>query len=174
MGKISFTKLTPGKYPEDKMVTINEQEVSVKQYLPIEEKLLLIQRVLDAVLDTTGFLNPVKLEIYFQIEILKAYTNINFTEKQLEDIPKVYDKLELNGVLDTVIKSIPETEYSYLQQACDECAMHVINYTSSFVGSVKALLQDYKTTDINIKETMQEINNPEAVGLLQDILTKLG
>jgi hypothetical protein len=30
--------------------------------------------------------------------MLRAYTNISFTEKQLEDIPKLYDAITMNHI----------------------------------------------------------------------------
>ena len=64
-----------------KKVVFNEQEFEVKQYLPINEKLTLISNVLNNAHDENNFSNPVKVEVFTALEIMYAYTNINFTEK---------------------------------------------------------------------------------------------
>jgi hypothetical protein len=42
--------------------------------------------------------------------MLKTYTNISFTEKQLENIPKLYDLITLNHIWDEIKKYIPIIE----------------------------------------------------------------
>ena len=45
------------------------------------------------------------------IEIIDNYTNISFTEKQKEDVPKLYDAIYSSGLKDAVMKAIPEAEW---------------------------------------------------------------
>ena len=88
MARVSFTKLGLTKNQEVKIVNWNEQDIEVKQYLPINEKLTLISNVLNNAHDENNFSNPVKVEVFTALEIMYAYTNINFTEKQKRKISK--------------------------------------------------------------------------------------
>ena len=87
----TYLKLGLKKKDETKTITINGQEVTVKQYLPIEDKIKIIENVLRNSADDNNFANPVKVEVYFNLELIYNYTNISFTEKQKEDATKIYD-----------------------------------------------------------------------------------
>jgi hypothetical protein len=61
MAKLSFTKLGLKPNNEIKTINFNEQTIEVKQYLPVEDKLGLIGRVLELSHDQNNFSNPVKV-----------------------------------------------------------------------------------------------------------------
>ena len=103
MAKVAFTKLGLKKKDEVKTVNINNNVIEVKQYLPINEKLELIGRVLNQAADDNNFSNPVKLEVFTALEIVFTYTNISFTDKQKEDLIKLYDILESNNIFNLII-----------------------------------------------------------------------
>jgi len=77
----------------------------------------LISELLSYTIDSTGAYNPMRLEIWFKVLLIRYYTNINITDKQLENISKVFDALELNHVYDSVIKAIPTREHELLWDA---------------------------------------------------------
>ena len=69
MAKVSFTKLNKIKSIPAKTITIADAEVVVTQYLPLEEKLNLIQSVIEQSGNgEEGFYNIVK---YVHIMLLK-------------------------------------------------------------------------------------------------------
>ena len=84
MAKVSFTKLGLKKNEEVKTIKFNDIEIEVKQYLPANDKLALIGNVINNS-HSTNFANPVLIEVMGSLEIIYAYTNINFTDKQKED-----------------------------------------------------------------------------------------
>ena len=86
MAKVTFSKLGLSKNTEVKEIEWNDQKIEVKQYLPIEEKINLVGKILNESVDDNGYYNPIRLNIYTNMEIIIAYTNISFTEKQKEDI----------------------------------------------------------------------------------------
>jgi hypothetical protein len=57
-----------------------------------------------------NYSNPVKIEVFKNLEIIFAYTNLSFTDKQKEDLPKLYDMLVSSGVLNKIIENIPNEE----------------------------------------------------------------
>ena len=174
MAKVSLNSITPIKKVDSVKIKIGEQEIEVLQYLPINDKLALAERVLNMTLDDTGFLNPVRLEVYTYLEIIRTYTNISITDKMMENAPKTYDLLEMNNILISIVNAIPEEEYNALIGMIEDSAEHTVKYLTSFVGMMKTVSQDYDATKINVDEIMNTLDNPEKIGLVKDILDKIG
>lgn len=174
MAKVSLNSITPIKKVDSVKIKIGEQEVEVLQYLPINDKLALAERVLNMTLDDTGFLNPVRLEVYTYLEIIRTYTNISITDKMMENAPKTYDLLEMNNILVSIVNAIPEEEYNALIGMIEDSAEHTVKYLTSFVGMMKTVSQDYDATKMNVDEIMNTLDNPEKIGLVKDILDKIG
>jgi hypothetical protein len=174
MAKISFTKLSLKRKNEVKTITINNNQIEIKQYLPVNEKLDLIARVINGAHDQNNFPNPIKIEVIGTLEMIMAYTNISFTEKQKEDIPKLYDLLEENGVIKDIISQIPEDEYNFIIDGINKTVDAVYAYNNSVLGILESVSQDYSNLDFDIEKIQQAISNPENLELLKDVLTKLG
>lgn len=174
MAKVSLKAITPIKKVDPRIINIGEQEVEVIQYLPVNDKLALVERVLNLTIDDTGFLNPVRLEVYAILEIVKTYTNISITDKMMENAPGTYDLLMINEVLDHVIAAIPEDEYDAIFDAIEDCAEHTVKYLNSFVGMMKTVTNDYDATKMNVDEIMKTLDQPDKIGLVKDILDKIG
>lgn len=174
MAKIGFTKLSLKRKNEVKTITINNNQIEIKQYLPVNEKLDLIARVINGAHDQNNFPNPIKIEVIGTLEMIMAYTNISFTEKQKEDIPKLYDLLEENGIIKDIISQIPEDEYNFIIDGINKTVDAVYAYNNSVLGILESVSQDYSNLDFDIEKIQQAISNPENLELLKDILTKLG
>lgn len=174
MAKIGFTKLSLKRKNEVKTITINNNQIEVKQYLPVNEKLDLISRVVNGAHDQNNFPNPIKIEVIGTLEIIMAYTNISFTEKQKEDIPKLYDLLEENGVIEDIVSQIPEEEYNFIIDGIDKTVDAVYTYNNSVLGILEAVSQDYSNLEFDIQKLQNDIANPENLKLVKEVLTKLG
>lgn len=174
MAKIGFTKLSLKRKNEVKTITINNNQIEIKQYLPVNEKLDLIARVINGAHDQNNFSNPIKIEVIGTLEMIMAYTNISFTEKQKEDIPKLYDLLEENGIIKDIISQIPEDEYNFIIDGINKTVDAVYAYNNSVLGILESVSQDYSNLDFDIEKIQQAISNPENLELLKDVLTKLG
>ena len=174
MAKVSFTKLGLKKKEEIKNITINDQVIEVKQYLPISDKINIITNVIENSADDNNFANPVKVEVFANLEIMYAYTNISFTDKQKEDPTKLYDLLEENGVIAEVIAAIPETEYALLLGWIDETIEAFYTYRNSVMGIMEQISADYSNLSLDATEIQQKLADPQNLELLKDIMTKLG
>ena len=174
MPKIGFTKL--GLKPNNEVQTIefNEQMIEVKQYLPVEEKLELITNVLELSHDSNNFSNPVKVSVYTTLEIIEKYTNVNFTEKQKENSTKLYDLLIGNGFAAAVIKAIPEPEYDEILTGIKQTIKSVYKYQNSVLGILENVSQDYSNVKFDVNEIQKQLAETENIGLVKDIVTKLG
>ena len=174
MAKISFTKLGLKVNQEIKIITFNEQTIEVKQYLPVNDKLELISRVINASADENNFANPVKISVFTSLEIIYAYTNINFTDKQKEDIIKLYDMLMSSGLIAEVVKAIPEAEYQEIICGIGDSIEAVYNYRNSVMGILDNIRADYSAMDLDSSNIANRLNNPEYMALLRDVLDRLG
>lgn len=174
MAKIGFTKLSLKRKNEVKTITINNNQIEIKQYLPVNEKLDLIARVINGAHDQNNFPNPIKIEVIGTLEMIMAYTNISFTEKQKEDVPKLYDLLEENGVIKDIISQIPEDEYNFIIDGINKTVDAVYAYNNSILGILESVSKDYSNLDFDAKKIQQAISDPENLELLKEVLTKLG
>ena len=174
MAKVSLSAITPIKKVDSVHIMIGENDIEVIQYLPISDKLALVERVMNATVDDTGFFNPARMEVYMSLEIIRTYTNISLTDKMMENAPKTYDLLMINGVLDAVIAAIPEDEFNNVFDTVDECAQHAVNYMNSFAGTMKLITENYDATKLNVESIMDSLNDPEKIGMVKDILDKIG
>lgn len=174
MAKIGFTKLSLKRKNEVKTITINNNQIEIKQYLPINEKLDLIARVINGAHDQNNFPNPIKIEVIGTLEMIMAYTNISFTEKQKEDIPKLYDLLEENGIIKDIISQIPEDEYNFIIDGINKTVDAVYAYNNSVLGILEAVSKDYSNLDFDATQIQKKMADPENIKLVRDVLTKLG
>ena len=175
MAKVAFTKLGLKRKDEVKTVNINNNVIEVKQYLPINDKLALISRVINLSHDTSNnFANPVQVEVIGTIEIIMAYTNLSFTEKQKEDYAKLYDLLEENGITKDLISAIPEDEYAFLIDGINESIEAVYKYQNSLLGILDSVAQDYSNLEFDASKIQQELADPQNLELLKGIMSRLG
>lgn len=175
MAKVAFTKLGLKRKDEVKTVNINNNIIEVKQYLPVNDKLALISRVINLSHDSSNnFANPVQVEVIGTIEIIAAYTNLSFTEKQKEDYAKLYDLLEENGITKDLISAIPEDEYTFLIDGINESIEAVYKYQNSVLGILDAVSQDYSNLDFDAAKIQQQLADPDNLELLKAVMTKLG
>lgn len=176
MAKISINKLKLNK--DYKKININwneEIDIEVKQYLPVNEKLELISHIVNMAHDEQyNFCNPVKLEVYASLYILKYYTNINFTEKQLEDADKTYDLLNYNEVIDKVVAGIPKKEYQELMNGIEQTIKSIYEYQNSVLGILDTIGEDYSNLNYDVEKIQKEIADPDNMKFLKEVLTKLG
>ena len=174
MAKIPFSKLKLTKKDDVNTIIINDNNVEVKQYLPVADKLNIITNVLQLSADDNNFANPVKVEVFLNLEIMYAYTNLTFTEKQKEDPTKLYDLLEQNGVIAAVAQAIPETEYNLLLDWTQETIDSFYKYRNSIMGILDQVSADYKDLDFNATEIQKKVADPQNLELLKGVMTKLG
>ena len=133
MAKVSFASLKLKVKDEVKKININDKEIEVKQYLPATDKYDLIMISLQQSKEN-GIYNDFKLDMFLHLNLVFMYTNLSFTDKQREDLPGLYDILETNGIIDLVVKNIPEEELSNIYAAISEIKDSLVAYENSFAG----------------------------------------
>ena len=174
MAKVSFTKLGLKKNEDVGILHINEQDIEVKQYLPINEKLELISSVINSAADENNFSNPVKENVFLTLEILYHYTNINFTDKQKEDPVKLYDLVVSSRLVNKVTDLIPEEELDEVINGVAQSVKAIYAYKNSALGILESISQDYSSLNLDATEIQKKLADPDNMALLKQVLTKLG
>jgi hypothetical protein len=105
--------------------------------------------------------------------MIKAYTNIVFTEKQLEDIPKLYDALILNDVWAFVEDKIPAIERQYIWDNILIMAEEITKYNNSILGVLKAISEDYSEMNLDASAIQEKFKDPETLPMVKQLLNGL-
>lgn len=175
MAKVAFSKLGIKKVNDKvKNITFNDIEIEVKQYLPIQDKLIIIGNAINNAADNNRFANPIKIDMYLALEIIMAYTDLSFTDKQKEDMPKLYDLFVSSGLLNEIYTAIPEAELSMLHRDSVRIAESMYNQMNSVYGIMENIANDYSEVGAQAEDIQKKIADPNNITLLKNVMSKLG
>ena len=119
----------------------NKTKIEVLKYLPIEDKNDLIHIALQNA-EEDGIYNDILLEMYFNLYIIYFYTNINFTDKQKEDPAKLYDQMQSNGLITSVIEAMDNDEYANLLTSLEVIRDANLTYKNTAGAVLQTIIQD--------------------------------
>ena len=168
MSNVSFSNL---KLSIDKTVNtidFNGTTIEVLKYLPIEDKKDLVQIAMQKSFED-GLYNDILLDVYFHLNIVYLYTNLNITAKQKEDEFKLFDKLDSSGLLDMIIGAMDPDEFEYLYNSLETSVQHHMQYKNSTAALLQSVIQDLPG---NAAAAAEIINNwnPEQFQAVQDMV----
>ena len=174
--KIGLTKLGLKKNTNLIPLEWGDQVIQIREYLPIEDKIGVIERIVNQSLDDNNFANPVRIMINTVLEVIFAYTtNINFTDKQKEDRLVLYDLLVSSGLWKAIENKLAEVgELNIIQNTVREVIDEIYKYKNSTLGILQAVSEDYSNLELNINKLQEEISNPENAKLLKNVIDKMG
>lgn len=132
---------------------------------------LVIQQVIDF---NNEFLNEFAFHMYMDLAIVFNYTNLSFTDKQKEDLYKLYDLLVGSGFIKELKKQVDCNQTDDLEVYTYETLNEYYKYHNSIYGIMDAMNQNYSNLSLDINELQDKISNPESLSLVKDILTKMG
>lgn len=170
MSKLAFNKLGLVKNTNISTINYNGQEIEIKQYLPVNDKLALIANVINNSGDDNNFANPMKISVYAVLEIIGTYTNISWTEKQKEDPCKLYDLLVANGLSSLILNAIPASELNEVLTGIEDTVDSFYKYRNSIFGILEAITQDYNNVNFDMTKIQEMLQDGNSVGLLKEIM----
>lgn len=174
MARIPFTKLKCKINTNEIPVQIGEETIAVKQYLPVQEKLELISKVImQAHEQDENYSNPVKAGVYRDLEVVFAYTNISFTDKQKEDLPKLYDMLYSSGIISEILKNIPENEYTEIVLGVKDSIEAIYKYQNSALGILDNIKSNYNQTEFDVEALQKALADLSNSPVVKEILPLL-
>lgn len=141
MSKVSYLNLKLKTDTSTETIDWNNNSIEIKQYLPIEEKYNLVMVTLQEAKESNIY-NPLKIDLFFHLNLVYMYTNINFTEKQKEDASKLYDNLMSSGLLAQIISKIPTEEYDMLYTYLENVKNDLDKYGQSFKAILDAIINE--------------------------------
>lgn len=137
----TFQSLNISTNTETKTFSINEQTVNVLQYLPIDQKYDLVTITLQNA-EEDGIYNPIVLDAYFHLYIVKMYTDIEFSEEEMFNALDAYDALVSQGVLAEILKLIPDEEYDMLHCALTDFMELKMKYLTTAAAMIQKIVND--------------------------------
>lgn len=173
MAKVAFSKLNLSIDKSVKEVEFNSQKIEVIQYLPFEDKLKLLETIINNSGDGNGFYSSPKVDLYIYLETIFAYANLNITDKQKENLPKLYDLFVSSGLGDLIIEAIPEDERDWIADQAYDTIDRIYEYRNSVYGILDAMATDYKDLDLDATKIQEKLANGENVEFLKEVMTKL-
>lgn len=124
-----------------KLVKIGDFEIEVSEYLPMRDKIDLVQIALQKA-EENGTYNDMKLDMYFNLYIIYMYTNLEFTDEEKEDEFTLYDELQSNDIIISVIGTMEEYEYDTLLEYLNVMKDTNMEYNLSAASLFKTFIQD--------------------------------
>ena len=118
MSDIEFKSLNLKRNDSIRVIKINDNEIEVKQYLPIEDKIDLVQIALQQAETDFGY-NAMLVDVYFYLYIVYFYSNIHFTDEEKAQPLELFDILSSNGVISAVAAAIPSEEFEDIKEYID-------------------------------------------------------
>ena len=179
MAKIPFSKLDikVGAEKVSKTYTNSKGEeinYEIIKYLPYEEKIELVSRIINLSIDENNYYNPMRIKLYLVLEVVYAYTNFSFTTKIKEDVCKLYDMLIQSGIFDEVLSVIGEDEWNSVKINVQDTIENIYKYRNSVLGILDSVATDYSNLQLDAQSIQQQLADPNNMELLKAVLTKLG
>ena len=156
---------------ENKEITYDGYTFNVRSWIPMEDKLALIGNIINASIDDNTFYNPARLHIFYVMNMVKEYTDIDFKEM---NIMYAYDLLDVSGLWDIIEKYIDENEINFIKQNIKETITNIYAYKNSVLGMIDAMNQKSEDLKIDGEALQKVIGNPENLTLVKQILDNLG
>lgn len=144
MTKVSYAGLKLKTDTTVKSFSYEDKRIEVLQYLPIKDKYDLIMVALQKSKEGDIY-NPIKLDMYFHLNIVYLYTNLYFTDKQKEDEEKIFDTLVSSGMLENIISNMAEDEFKDLWDKMNEYMESELKYSTTAAALIKNIITDLPT-----------------------------
>ena len=138
---VSFNELNLSLNNEVKTFSFNDKEIEVKQHLSTVNKNDLIQIALQKSYEN-GLYNEILSDVYFHLNIIYLYTNIDFTDEDRADELELYDKLNESNLIAQVLTNMNQDEYNSLVDIMNTEIRNRIKYNNSAAAVLQSFIQD--------------------------------
>lgn len=134
--------------------------IQVKKTIPSSDKIDLIQIALQKA-EEDGIYNQIKLDIYFHLNIIYLYTDLEIDLEDREDEMELYDILENNGIIAEVIAAIGEYEYESLKDYLIEIKNEKLRYENTAAAVLNRIVQDLPKNAAAAKEIVDSFDRDQ-------------
>ena len=134
--------------------------IQVKKTIPSSDKIDLIQIALQKA-EEDGIYNQIKLDIYFHLNIIYLYTDLEIDLEDREDEMELYDILENNDIINEVIAAIGEDEYENLKSYLFEIKNEKLRYENTAAAVLTRIVQDLPKNAAAAKEIVDSFDRDQ-------------
>ena len=161
------------EYPDAKVIEYKGKDIFIKQYLPASNKFELIKGCL--IVLNLGQLSYVPLigELLFDVELVRAYSNIIFEEEHNTNFFKTYDVLHELGIINLIIENIPAAEYEELLRLYEQSINYEIDRYHNFAMMTNQILTQLPDIVDKIGDEIDTFD-PTKFEQAMEILGKIG
>ena len=175
MAKVPFSKLDSKINSDIENISFlnskgEEVSIEVKYYLPVEEKMEMISKIINQSIDDNGFYNPMRVEIFKVLEMVQAYTNLSFTAKQKDNPFKLYDQLISSGLFFEIKETILPEELKEIEKTIIDTIDNIYKYKNSIMGIIDSISTDYSAVDMDLNAIQEKLADPNALNLIKEVL----
>ena len=170
MAKIPFSKLNVKINNEVSTLLWEGYEIEVKKYLPMDNKAEMVSNIINASADNNGYYNPLKVKVFFALEMLFNYTNLTFTAKMKEDPLKLYDIVISSGLFNKIISVIPESEWQDIHKTTWDTITNIYEYKNSIVGVMDVMANDYSNVNFDLNAIQEKLTNANDLAVLKELV----
>lgn len=142
------------------------KEIQVAKHLSTSDKYDLIMITLQKSLDKNIY-NPLKLDVFFDLNIIYLYTNIVFDAEERADEAALYDALKQSGLIDAVKAKINTEELEALRDYVSALVDIMIKYRNTFGAVVGSFIEQLPANMEQAKEIIGEFDASKYQELLK-------
>ena len=134
-----------------------DNKIRIKKHLPIADKYDIAMITLQESAED-GYYNPIKLDMFYHLNLVYIYTDLVFTEEERSDPEKLYDELKTSGFLNTFLQYIEC--YTELKDTIDLIAEMSRQAQLSVISLIKKLIDDLPA-NVEAVQSIVENFDPE-------------
>lgn len=152
MASINYKNLNLKKVVNSKSFDFNGQKIEILDCISIEDMYDIVMITLQKSAEG-GIYNPIKLDIFYHLNLVYAFTNLVFNDEDREDELKLYDELTSSGFMNAFLSNFNEELYAEMQNYIDYIANLLMDYNKSVASIINKFIDDLPAN----AEAMQSI-----------------
>jgi dTDP-D-glucose 4,6-dehydratase len=158
MATLQFADLgLTNKAPQPKTIKYNETEIQVRQWLPIADKAAIIEVTLQEAREGNIY-SPLKLEMYFVLNMVYKYSDILFSQEDRDNADETFDKLNTSGLMSAILEAIPQTEKDYIYNFIIETKEVKERNNGSFLGALQSIIEVWPEATEKAMEALKDFD----------------
>lgn len=135
----------------------NQHEINVNQFISSKDKKDLIDITLQKA-DKNGNYDELLLDIYFHLNLIYLYTDIDFDIEDRIDELDLYDILDQNDIINQTIANMKDGEYEELRHELLAQKEFNMKYRNSAAAVLRSFIQDLPESVAAAKEVVDGFN----------------
>ena len=157
--------------PNINNVNIKDIKVNIYKNIQFNRRLEMLSDIINESADDTKYYNIGKLKIFFTLFTVQYYTDI---EMEFDNPTETYDCLIHSGVYDSIVAIIYAKEVEENWDLLLDTIEIIYKYDDYISEIIDPLSNNYKKLELDANAIHDSLADPGTLGLLKDIMTKLG